>query len=99
MLGGFLIGACKGLLAVPALLALSAIFPAPVRITAGALTYNVAQSVFGGTGPIIGVWLNDTTGGPYGYAVYLAVLALLTVVVSVVGRGVLQRNATAREAA
>ena len=73
---------------MPALLALSAIFPSAVRVTAGALAYNVAQSLFGGTGPFIGVWLNDTTGSPYGFGVYLAVLALVTVVGSIVGRRV-----------
>lgn len=80
--GGALIGACKGLLALPALLAISQIFPTSVRVTAGALAYNVAQALFGGTGPIIGVWLNDVTGGPYGLGVYLAVLGLITAVVA-----------------
>ncbi|MEU4667973.1 MFS transporter [Amycolatopsis sp. NPDC023774] len=84
--GGALIGACKGLLALPALLAISQIFPTAVRVTAGALAYNVAQAVFGGTGPIIGVWLNDVTGGPYGLGVYLAVLGLVTAVVSFYAR-------------
>ena len=88
--GGFIgsaaIGACKGLLALPALLAMSQIFPLAVRITAGALAYNVVQSIFGGTGPFVGVWLNDVTGGPNGFAVYLAVLALITVVTALVCR-------------
>ncbi|MEV4597015.1 MFS transporter [Amycolatopsis sp. NPDC049253] len=84
--GGALIGACKGLLALPALLAISQIFPTAVRVTAGALAYNVAQAVFGGTGPIIGVWLNDVTGGPYGLGVYLAALGLVTAVVSFYAR-------------
>ncbi|WIX77706.1 MFS transporter [Amycolatopsis carbonis] len=79
--GGALIGACKGLLALPALLAISQIFPTAVRVTAGALAYNVAQALFGGTGPIIGVWLNDVTGGPYGLGVYLAALGLITAIV------------------
>jgi MHS family proline/betaine transporter-like MFS transporter len=95
LIGGFLIGVCKGLLAVPALLALSAIFPSSVRVTAGALAYNVAQSLFGGTGPFIGVWLNDTTGSPYGFGVYLAVLALVTVVGSILGRRVFDRRYSA----
>ncbi|MFI5613111.1 MFS transporter [Amycolatopsis sp. NPDC051903] len=84
--GGALIGACKGLLALPALLAISQIFPTAVRVTAGALAYNVAQAVFGGTGPIIGVWLNDVTGGPYGLGVYLAALGLITAVVAFFAR-------------
>ena len=83
--GERLIGACKGLLALPALLAISQFFPTAVRVTAGALAYNLAQAIFGGTGPIIGVWLNDVTGGPYGLGVYLAVLGLITAVVAVLG--------------
>jgi MHS family proline/betaine transporter-like MFS transporter len=84
--GGALIGACKGVLALPALLAISQIFPTSVRVTAGALAYNIAQSLFGGTGPIIGVWLNDITHGPYGLGVYLAALALVTAVVAILSR-------------
>lgn len=84
--GGALLGACKGVLALPALLAISQIFPTAVRVTAGALAYNVSQALFGGTGPIIGVWLNEVTGGPYGFGVYLAALALVTAVVTVFAR-------------
>jgi hypothetical protein len=42
-------------LAVPALLAISAIFPPAVRETAGGLAYNVTQALFGGTGAALGV--------------------------------------------
>jgi MHS family proline/betaine transporter-like MFS transporter len=84
--GSAIIGACKGVLALPALLAVSQIFPTAVRVTAGALAYNVAQAVFGGTGPIIGVWLNEVTGGPFGLGVYLAVLGLITAVVTMRAR-------------
>lgn len=80
LIGSVVIGICKGLLAVPALVALSQLFPVAVRITAGALAYNVVQAIFGGTGPVIGVTLNDLTGGPNGFAIYLAVLATLTAV-------------------
>lgn len=80
--GAIVLGACKGLLAAPALLAVSQIFPTAVRVTAGALAYNVTQALFGGTGPIIGVWLNHSTGGPYGFGIYLAVLGLVTVAVA-----------------
>ncbi|WP_326834354.1 MFS transporter [Amycolatopsis rhabdoformis] len=92
--GGAFIGACKGLLALPALLAISQIFPTAVRVTAGALAYNVAQAVFGGTGPIIGVWLNDVTGGPYGLGVYLAALGLVTAVVAFFARRTFDHDET-----
>jgi MHS family proline/betaine transporter-like MFS transporter len=84
--GSAIIGACKGLLALPALLAISQLFPTAVRVTAGALAYNLTQAIFGGTGPIIGVWLNDVTGGPYGLGVYLAILGVVTTVVAVWAR-------------
>jgi MFS transporter, MHS family, proline/betaine transporter len=92
LLGGFLIGVGKGLLAVPALLALSAIFPPAVRVTAGAMAYNVTQALFGGTGPIIGVWLNQTTGSRYGLGVYLSALAVLTVIGCLLARRVFDRR-------
>jgi MHS family proline/betaine transporter-like MFS transporter len=90
--GGMVIGACKGLLAVPALLAISQIFPGPVRVTAGALAYNVSHALFGGTGPVVGVWLNDVTGGPYGFAAYLAALAAVTAVGAYLARGIFDRR-------
>jgi MHS family proline/betaine transporter-like MFS transporter len=92
--GSALIGGCKGLLAVPALLAISAIFPPAVRVTAGGLAYNVTQAVFGGTGPAIGVWLNHQAGAPYGFAAYLSALALVTAVVAYVARDVFDRRYT-----
>src|SRR5690606_35854934 len=88
VVGGVVIGACKGLLALPALLAVSQLFPGPVRVTAGALAYNVVQAVFGGTGPIVGVWLNNSTGSPYGFGLYLAVLAAVTAAFSFLARRV-----------
>ncbi|MQA04043.1 MAG: MFS transporter [Streptosporangiales bacterium] len=84
--GGMAIGACKGLLALPVLLAVSQLFPGAIRVTAGALAYNVVQAVFGGTGPIVGVWLNDSTGGPDGLGIYLAALAVVTAVFSYLAR-------------
>lgn len=99
IVGGLVIGACKGLLALPALLALSAVFPPAVRVTAGALAYNVTQSLFGGTGPIIGVWLDHTTGGPLGLGIYLAALALVTVVGAVWARSVFDRRHPVAEGA
>ena len=93
--GSAIIGACKGVLALPALLAVSQIFPTAVRVTAGALAYNIAQAVFGGTGPIIGVWLNEVTGGPFGLGVYLAILGLITVVVTMRARATFDHVPTA----
>lgn len=82
--GAVLLGACKGFIALPALLAMSQIFPPAVRVTAGALAYNVTQSLFGGTGPLIGLWLNDVTGGPYGFGIYISVLGLIAAIGAIV---------------
>lgn len=84
--GAVLLGACKGCIALPALLAMSQIFPPAVRVTAGALAYNVTQSLFGGTGPLIGLWLNDVTGGPYGFGIYISVFGLIAAIGAVVFR-------------
>lgn len=65
---------------VSALLAISQLFPTGVRVTAGALACNVSQSVFGGTGPLVGVWLNQRTDGPYGLGVYRVLPAAVTAV-------------------
>lgn len=94
LLGSALIGICKGLLAVPALVALSQLFPVAVRITAGALAYNVVQAIFGGTGPAIGVALNELTGGPNGFGLYLTVLACITAVTAWLARGTFARSTT-----
>jgi len=98
LIGSAGIGICKGLLAVPALVALSQLFPIAVRITAGALAYNVVQAVFGGTGPAIGITLNELTDGPNGFAVYLAALAAVTAVTAVVARSTFTHDTDATTA-
>lgn len=81
-LGAALLGACKGVLAVPMLLAVSQIFPASVRVTAGGLAYNVATSLIGGTSPFIAVWLNSITGSSILFASYIMFFALITLVIA-----------------
>lgn len=90
--GSMVIGLCKGLLAVPVLVAMSQIFPGASRVTAGALAYNVSQALFGGTGPMIGVWLNHSTGSSYGFAIYLAALCVITVIAAYVARAIFERS-------
>ncbi|WP_255953850.1 MFS transporter [Streptomyces odontomachi] len=83
-LGGALLGLCKGVMAVPSLLAVSQIFPAHIRVTAGGLSYNVAQALLGGTAPLIGVWLNSVTGSALFFSSYLVLAALVTLVITLV---------------
>jgi MFS transporter, MHS family, proline/betaine transporter len=83
-LGAALLGAVKGVMAVPSLLAVSQIFPAGVRVTAGGLSYNISQSVLGGTAPLVAVALNDAFGSSLMFSSYLTAAALVTLVITVV---------------
>ncbi|HEX3590024.1 MAG TPA: MFS transporter [Pseudonocardiaceae bacterium] len=88
LVGGFagaaIVGTCKGVLAVPALLAASQIFPAGVRVTAGGLSYNMSSSILGGTAPFVAVWLNSLTGNSIGFSTYLMFFAVIMLVISIV---------------
>lgn len=60
-------------------------FPTEVRYSGFALSFNLANTVLGGTCPFIATWLTVTTGSRLAPAVYLttvAALALLTLLVS-----------------
>jgi MHS family proline/betaine transporter-like MFS transporter len=83
-LGAALLGACKGILAVPVLLAVSQIFPAGVRVTAGGLSYNVATSLLGGTAPFVAVWLTDLTHSSLSISAYLMFWGIVTLVITLV---------------
>ena len=61
-------------------------------MTAGALGYNISLALFGGTGPMIGVWLNHNTGSSYGFAIYLAALCVITVITAYVARAIFERS-------
>jgi MHS family proline/betaine transporter-like MFS transporter len=54
---------------IPALLV--DIFPTPVRYTGMAIAYNAAAAAFGGTAPMVCVWLLQQTGTPYAIAGYV----------------------------
>lgn len=88
LVGGFagaaLLGICKGVLAVPSLLAVSQIFPARIRVTAGGLSYNLAQSILGGTAPFIAVGLNAITGNSLFFSSYIVLAAVVTFVITLV---------------
>jgi MHS family proline/betaine transporter-like MFS transporter len=82
--GAALLGICKGVLAVPSLLAISQIFPAKIRVTAGGLSYNLAQSILGGTAPFIAVWLNSVTDNSLFFSSYLVLAGIVTLVITLV---------------
>jgi MHS family proline/betaine transporter-like MFS transporter len=79
--GAFLLGAAKGVLAVPLLLAVSQIFPAGIRVSAGGLSYNISQSVLGGTAPLVAVALNEAFGSSLAFSAYIVLAALVTLAI------------------
>jgi len=88
LVGGFvgaaILGTIKGVMAVPSLLAVSQIFPAKIRVTAGGLSYNVAQAVLGGTAPLIAIWLNSVTKSSLFFSSYVVFAAVVTLVITLV---------------
>jgi MHS family proline/betaine transporter-like MFS transporter len=83
-LGAAIIGTCKGVLAVPALLSMSQIFPVDIRVTSGGLAYNLSASVLGGTAPIVAVWLNSATGNSLLFSAYIIFYGLVTLAITLV---------------
>ncbi|MHC8609852.1 MFS transporter (plasmid) [Paenarthrobacter ureafaciens] len=81
-IGASILGICKGVLAVPSLLAISQIFPAQIRVTAGGLSYNLAQSILGGTAPFIAVWLNSVTNSTLFFSSYLVFAGVVTLIIA-----------------
>lgn len=84
--GGILLAAGKGALAVPAALSIAALFPANVRVTGGSLAYNLTVVLFGASGPLLGVWLNDQMNSPFAFSFYLAAIAAISAIATFIGR-------------
>ena len=55
--------------------------PTPVRFSASTLGYNVGAAIFGGTTPLLAMWLIQTTGSLLSPGLYLVVVGLLTLLV------------------
>jgi MHS family proline/betaine transporter-like MFS transporter len=83
-LGAAIIGICKGVLAVPALLSMSQLFPVDIRVTSGGLAYNLSASVLGGTAPVVAVWLNSTSGSSLLFSSYIIFYGLVTLAITLV---------------
>lgn len=71
-------------LGAPVYVALVEFFPAALRYSSGAISYNLAQAIFGGTTGIVSVWLIGVTSNSLAPGWYLAVLALVSVIVTLV---------------
>lgn len=59
---------------------LPALFPARVRGTGVAVGYNISFAIFGGTAPLLMTFFVDATGNLFMPAIYLALVALVTLV-------------------
>lgn len=53
------------------------LFPASIRYTAMAISYNIGVALFAGTAPMLNAWLINVTGDPLVPAYYLIIAALV----------------------
>ena len=75
----FLVGVLKAGYFAPLPAMMAELFPVTNRATGLAVSYNIAVMLFGGTTPLVIVWLVDVTGNklaPTFYLMFLAVLSL-----------------------
>jgi MFS transporter, MHS family, proline/betaine transporter len=93
LVGGSLLSVGKGVVAVAAAMAMSYMFPARVRVTAGAFAYNICTIVFGAAGPSLGIWFSGITGSNMTFSIYLGIVGLLSAVAAIVGRARLRTAA------
>ncbi|MGW7682962.1 MFS transporter [Kribbella sp. NPDC054772] len=64
----------------PAVINVVELFPAKVRVTAGAAAYNLTV-IIGGFMPFVAVWLTDATGSHLAFPVFVASMAVLALTV------------------
>lgn len=60
---------------------ISEMFSTDVRYTASGLCYNVTYALFGGTAPYLATWLVATTGNSLAPAIYVSIVAVISLVV------------------
>lgn len=65
---------------------LSEIFPTQIRYSGFALSFNLANAVFGGTAPFVATWLIQATGNKLAPAWYLVGAALIALVAMLASR-------------
>ncbi len=57
-------------------------FPHRVRVTAVGISYNLSFAIFGGTAPMLAVWMIDRSHDDFGFVWYLVVAAAVSCLVS-----------------
>lgn len=76
----FVVGVLKSGYFAPLPAMMAELFPITNRATGMALSYNIDVVTFGGTTPLVIVWLVDATGDKLEVTYYLMVLAVLSLV-------------------
>jgi MHS family proline/betaine transporter-like MFS transporter len=76
----FVVGVLKSGYFAPLPAMMAELFPVTSRATGMAVSYNVGVMTFGGTTPLVIVWLVDSTGDKLAVTYYLMVLAVLSLV-------------------
>ena len=57
------------------------IFQTKTRFTSAAVSYNVGYALLGGTAPLVGTWLVETTGSSISPGIYLGIYAVIVFLV------------------
>ena len=66
--------------------ALTEMFPRQIRVTAVSIGYNLSFAIFGGTAPIVGVWLVTRSHSDTAFAWYIAAGAVISFLVALTVR-------------
>jgi MHS family proline/betaine transporter-like MFS transporter len=79
-------GALLALSMAPQPAAMCEMFPHGVRVSAVSVGYGLAYALFGGTGPLVAVWLIARTGSDVAFAWYMAGVMVLSLLVALTAR-------------
>lgn len=81
------------LASIPA--AMTEMFPREVRVSAISVSYNVTLGLFGGTAPLVAVWLIDRTGDDLSFAWYVVAAAAVSFLAATWARRPINKPVTA----
>jgi MHS family proline/betaine transporter-like MFS transporter len=57
-------------------------FPRGVRVSAVSVGYGLAYALFGGTAPVVSVWLIAKTGNDVAFAWYIAAVTVVSIAIA-----------------
>jgi MHS family proline/betaine transporter-like MFS transporter len=80
LLGALIFAIPLSVFITPAVINVVELFPAEVRVTAGAAAYNLTV-IIGGFTPFVAVWLTDATGSRLAFSVFVASMAVVALAV------------------